>query len=73
MADVQITGFSDVDTATLNLCFNVGNAVGMATGGIIGDALGKRFPRFARPLVNQVNTHAHSFCQPRVIMNPQRE
>ncbi|KAK9916592.1 hypothetical protein WJX75_004633 [Coccomyxa subellipsoidea] len=51
----QITGFSDVDTATLNLCFNVGNAVGMATGGIIGDALGKRFPRFARPLVNQVS------------------
>ncbi len=55
---VQITGFTDVDTATLNLCFNVGNAVGMATGGIIGDALSTRFPRFARPLVNQVILHA---------------
>ena len=52
--DVQITGFTDVDTATLNLCFNVGNAVGMATGGILGDLLSRRFPRFARPLVNQV-------------------
>jgi hypothetical protein len=68
---VQITGFSDVDTAMLNLCFNVGNAVGMATGGIIGDALGKRFPRFARPLVNQVNTHTHSICKSRLNMNPQ--
>ncbi|CAL8470603.1 g10145 [Coccomyxa elongata] len=51
----QITGFTDVNTATLNLCFNVGNAVGMATGGILGDLLSKQFPRFARPLVNQVS------------------
>lgn len=65
MLGVQITGFTDVDTATLNLCFNVGNAVGMATGGILGDLLSKRFPRFARPLVNQVLTVLvlHAFRQ----------
>jgi hypothetical protein len=51
----QISGFSDISTATLNTCFNVGNAVGMVTGGILGDLFAKRFPRTARPFVNQLS------------------
>ena len=35
--------------------FNVGNAVGMLTGGVLGDLFAKRFPRFARPFVNQLS------------------
>ena len=52
---MQITGFSDTDTATLNMFFNVGNAVGMLTGGVLGDLFAKRSPRFARPFVNQLS------------------
>ena len=52
---LQITGFSDTDTATLNMFFNVGNAVGMLTGGVLGDLFAKRFPRYARPFVNQLS------------------
>ena len=35
--------------------FNVGNAVGMLTGGVLGDLFAKRFPRYARPFVNQLS------------------
>jgi MFS family permease len=52
---VQISGFSAINTATINTCFNVGNAVGMVTGGILGDLFAKRYPRTARPLVNQIS------------------
>jgi hypothetical protein len=52
---MQITGFSNTDTATLNMFFNVGNAVGMLTGGVLGDLFAKRSPRFARPFVNQLS------------------
>lgn len=51
----QISGFTDIATATLNACFNVGNAVGMVTGGILGDLFAKRFPESARPFVNQIS------------------
>ena len=52
---LQITGFSDADTATMNIFFNVGNAVGMLTGGVLGDLFAKRSPRYARPFVNQLS------------------
>ena len=35
--------------------FNVGNAVGMLTGGVLGDLFAKRSPRYARPFVNQLS------------------
>ena len=39
----------------MNMFFNVGNAVGMLTGGVLGDLFAKRFPRYARPFVNQLS------------------
>ena len=39
----------------MNIFFNVGNAVGMLTGGVLGDLFAKRSPRFARPFVNQLS------------------
>ena len=52
---LQITGFSATDTATMLIFFNVGNAIGMLTGGVLGDLFAKRFPRYARPFVNQLS------------------
>ena len=52
---LQISGFSDISTATINTCFNAGNAIGMLLGGILGDLLARRFSRAARPLVNQIS------------------
>ena len=54
-AGLQISGFSDISTATINTCFNAGNAIGMVLGGILGDLLSKRFRRAARPLINQTS------------------
>ena len=54
-AVTQITGFSDISTATINTCFNAGNAIGMVLGGLLGDLLSKRFSRAARPLINQIS------------------
>ncbi|CAL5220314.1 g2303 [Coccomyxa viridis] len=51
----EITGFSATDTATMLIFFNVGNAIGMLTGGVLGDLFAKRFPRYARPFVNQLS------------------
>ena len=39
----------------MNIFFNVGNAVGMLTGGVLGDLFAKRSPRYARPFVNQLS------------------
>ena len=51
----QISGFSNINVATINTCFNAGNAIGMVLGGILGDLLSKRFRRAARPLINQTS------------------
>ena len=54
-AGVQISGFSDLSVATINTCFNAGNAIGMVLGGILGDLASKRFARAARPAINQAS------------------
>lgn len=50
---MQTIGFTDNDTAVLSVVFSLGYAVGMVTGGVLGDAFAKHFPRYGRPSVNQ--------------------
>lgn len=51
----QLSGFTDISTAKINLFFNLGNAFGMLLGGVLGDAAAKRFPRTARPAINMAS------------------
>ena len=50
---MQTIGFTDSDTAALSVFFSLGYAVGMVTGGVLGDAFAKHFSRYGRPSVNQ--------------------